>query len=79
MSTGTTAGEWAGGASVIMVEPSPEVIDALMDRARGVGSYEDLEVTIRVRRVSVNQTTAPTVTGMLSSGDFTTASGASWF
>ena len=74
LTTGTTDSLMGSGVDVVMLEPAPELVDTLMDRARGSGSFEDLEVTIRLRRAT---TAAAGV--VMSSGDFSTASGASWF
>lgn len=48
-STANTTGSTAG-TSVYLIEPSGDVLDTLMDRQRGSGSFEDLELTCRFRR-----------------------------
>lgn len=74
LTTGTTDSLMGSGVDVVMIEPGPELVDTLMDRDLGSLSKETLEVTIRLRRAT---TASPAV--VMSSGDFSTASGASWF
>lgn len=76
LTTGTTGGAQGSGADVIMVEPTLPVLDLALDRGAGSG-LEYLEITARFRRAT---TAGEDGAGVVqSSGDFSTASGATWF